>query len=93
MIPLFISFPDLNGVSSLQSFESVITIFFLIDIVLNLQTGFYQRGSLVTKRKEIVKHYLKTWLVFGNMIYFNYIILIFFFYFTKIYWEAFLMTG
>lgn len=66
MIPLFISFPDLNGVESLQFFESIITIFFLIDIVLNFQTGFYQRGSLVTKRKEIVKHYLKSWLVFGN---------------------------
>lgn len=30
-------------------------------MILNFNTGFYERGDLVTKRKKIAPHYLKSW--------------------------------
>ena len=66
MIPLLLSFPEINS-DSLQLFESMITFFFLFDILLNFSTGFYQRGNLVLKRKFIVSHYLKSWFILGKL--------------------------
>lgn len=34
---------------------------FLIDIVFSFNTGFYKKGYLVMKRKDIVINYIKTW--------------------------------
>jgi hypothetical protein len=34
---------------------------FMIDIVITFNTGFYKKGYLVMKRKDIIKNYLKTW--------------------------------
>ena len=34
---------------------------FMIDIIVTFNTGFYKKGYLVMKRKDIVKNYLKTW--------------------------------
>ena len=33
----------------------------MIDIIVNFNTGFYKKGYLVMKRKEIIKNYMKTW--------------------------------
>jgi hyperpolarization activated cyclic nucleotide-gated potassium channel 2 len=33
----------------------------MIDILVTFNTGFYKKGYLVMKRKEIIKNYLKTW--------------------------------
>ena len=38
--------------------------FWFTDLFLNLLTGFYRNGKLVSERKEIVVHYVKTWLTF-----------------------------
>lgn len=33
----------------------------MCDILVNFNTGFYKKGYLVMKRKEIIKNYVKTW--------------------------------
>lgn len=33
----------------------------MMDIIVTFNTGFYKKGYLVMKRKEIIKNYLKTW--------------------------------
>lgn len=40
-------------------FESVSRYIFLIDLILNFNTAFYQSGRLVLERGEIAKEYLK----------------------------------
>ena len=65
MIPLLLSFPEIN-VYFVQNIETAITIFFLCDIFLNFNTGFYERGNLVLKRQLIMKNYLRTWFVIGK---------------------------
>lgn len=71
-IPLKLGFgsvipPTRHGI---DQFDPVIDIFFLIDIgkiifikfeVLNTQTSFYFKGTLVISRKQVMLHYLKTW--------------------------------
>ena len=41
--------------------DFVITIAFILDILLNFNTGFYSRGSLLMNRRQISKNYLKGW--------------------------------
>ena len=41
--------------------ETVIDISFILDIFVAFNTGFYKKGYLVMKRKEIIKNYIKTW--------------------------------
>lgn len=38
-------------------------LFWSVDICMNLNTAFYQRGFLVFSRWEILKHYLQTWFI------------------------------
>ena len=45
---------------------------FMTDIIVAFNTGFYKKGYLVMKRKEIVKNYLKTWFVLDLMASFPY---------------------
>ena len=59
-IPLLISFPELDT-SDAEWMKTSITLYFSIDMILNFNTGFYERGDLVTKRKKIALHYLKSW--------------------------------
>ena len=42
-------------------FEMVITLFFMADIFVTFNTGFYSKGALVTNRKQIAINYLKFW--------------------------------
>ncbi|CAG9311955.1 unnamed protein product [Blepharisma stoltei] len=44
--------------------EFFITLCFMADIFVCFNTGFYAKGSLQMNRKEIIKHYLKTWFLF-----------------------------
>jgi hypothetical protein len=39
-------------------------VFFLIDLLLNFNCGFYNHGTLVMNRKEIIISYLKGWFFF-----------------------------
>ena len=42
-------------------FETVMEIFFMIDICLNFVTGYYKKGNVIMKRGPIIRHYLRTW--------------------------------
>ena len=44
-------------------FEIYIDTFFIIDVFINLYTGYYKKGSLVMKRRHIMCRYLKTWFI------------------------------
>jgi len=67
LIPLLLSFPEIND-ESINQIETTITSFFLFDIILNFNTGFYQRGNIVLKRGTIAKHYLKNWFIIGKIL-------------------------
>jgi len=41
--------------------ESVILVFFVIDLLLNFNTGFYHQGLVVMNRQAIAKRYLQGW--------------------------------
>lgn len=69
MIPFNISF-GIKAEGSLLVFDTMIDIFFLLDIskflnfylvVINLNSGFYRKGVLIMSRKEIIINYLRTW--------------------------------
>jgi hyperpolarization activated cyclic nucleotide-gated potassium channel 2 len=47
----------------LMLFEIFIDTFFMIDVCINLYTGYYKKGSLVMKRRHIMCRYLKTWFI------------------------------
>ena len=42
-------------------FETMIDIIFIFDIVMTFNTGFYKKGYLVMKRRDIVIEYMKSW--------------------------------
>lgn len=44
----------------------------MCDIVVTFNTGFYKKGYLVMKRKEIIKNYLKTWFILDLLASFPY---------------------
>lgn len=67
-IPLLLSFQDIDLESSgFDTFSTFITTFFLTDVLLNFNTAFYERGIIITRRWEIIKHYIKTWFIIGTL--------------------------
>lgn len=36
-------------------------VFFIIDVLLSFNTGFYGKGALIMRRKQIILRYIKTW--------------------------------
>ncbi len=71
MIPLQISFTFDEG-NFLSVFAIVIDAFFISDLLLNFNTGYYLRGNLVVDRSEIASNYLKSWFVLDFMASFPY---------------------
>ena len=59
-VPFMICF-DIATTGLLLYFEFVISVFFLMDILMSFNTGFYYKGKLMTTRKRIVHHYLELW--------------------------------
>jgi len=57
-LPLFLCF-DLPAAGVWKRFELGVTLALLTNIGLNCNTGFYEKGSLVTGRLLVLKHYLK----------------------------------
>jgi hypothetical protein len=43
--------------------DVAMTTVFLVDIVLNCFTAYYEKGKIVTDHGKIVHHYLRTWFV------------------------------
>lgn len=66
-IPLLLSFPEIDT-TTMDTFSNIINFFFMFDMLLSFNTGYYKRGTLVMKRKEIIKHYLRTWFFIGLFI-------------------------
>lgn len=62
MVPFSISFSFQNN--SLRGLDYFSDCFFMIDILINFNTGYYLEGVLIMDRKEICKEYLKSWLLF-----------------------------
>ena len=60
ILPLQISFSVFGENSFYQFFCNIM---FIIDIGLNCRTGFYLQGDLITDQKEILRHYLRTWMI------------------------------
>jgi hypothetical protein len=60
VIPFRLCF-DEDATGALGTLEDIMDISFMLDIIVTFNTGFYKKGYLVMKRKEIVKNYLKTW--------------------------------
>ena len=59
-VPFYICFNE-DYPMVIQHFEVLINCLFFIDILLCFNTGFYEKGSLVLKRRLIFKSYLKFW--------------------------------
>mmetsp|Transcript_26768 Transcript_26768/g.25790 ORF Transcript_26768/g.25790 Transcript_26768/m.25790 type:complete len:548 (+) Transcript_26768:611-2254(+) len=60
MIPFRLCF-EVDSTGPIKYVEDVMDISFMMDIVVTFNTGFYQKGYLVMKRKTIIKNYLLTW--------------------------------
>jgi hypothetical protein len=45
----------------IEYFESAIDLCFMLDILVQFNTGFYKKGNLVLNRREIITNYLSTW--------------------------------
>jgi len=81
VIPFRLCF-EVDAEGSVQVFETIIDIAFMLDIstssslfiylVISFNTGFYKKGYLVMKRKEIIKNYLQTWFVMDLLASFPY---------------------
>ncbi len=62
VIPYRVTFKMLST-GFLMFFEIFIDTFFIIDVFINLYTGYYKKGALVMKRRHIMCRYLKTWFI------------------------------
>ena len=71
IIPFRLCF-EVDAAGGLYYFETIIDVSFMIDILVTFNTGFYKKGYLVMKRKEIIKNYLKTWFVLDLLASFPY---------------------
>jgi hyperpolarization activated cyclic nucleotide-gated potassium channel 2 len=60
-IPYRISF-DVIAVGEIAVFEMAQDFFFIIDIFITANTGYYDKGNLILVRKEIISNYTKFWL-------------------------------
>lgn len=66
LLPLSLAWDWHQGTDEPGSFFLLVVfllslLFWSVDICMNLNTAFYQRGFLVFSRWEILKHYLQTW--------------------------------
>jgi len=60
LVPFRLCFEE-EAYGAVYIFENIIDFSFMTDIVISFNTGFYKKGYLVMKRKEIIKNYLFSW--------------------------------
>lgn len=53
-------------------FESIIDVCFILDIVIQFNSGFFKKGQLVLKRVDIAKNYVTSWFIIDVMASFPY---------------------
>jgi voltage-gated potassium channel len=51
----------LNMSLSYRIFDFIITVMFILDILIQFNTGYYVRHELITDRKKIARRYIKNW--------------------------------
>lgn len=71
MIPFRLCF-DVDASGGLLILENIMDASFMLDIVITFNTGFYKKGYLVMKRKDIILNYLKTWFILDLLASFPY---------------------
>lgn len=59
-IPYFVCFND-DYTPLLNQIDISLTFLFFLDILISFNTGFYHKGSLIMKRRDITLQYLKLW--------------------------------
>lgn len=60
LIPFRLCF-DVEATGGILYVEDIMDAAFMVDIIVTFNTGFYKKGYLVMKRKDIIKNYFKTW--------------------------------
>ncbi|CAD8181113.1 unnamed protein product [Paramecium pentaurelia] len=60
LIPLILTF-GLNLDEGFSIFSNIMDYYFLVDIVLQFQTGYYNKGNYIYQRRKIALNYLKLW--------------------------------
>jgi hypothetical protein len=71
MIPFNLCF-SVNPTGFMGFLEYLIDCFFIVDMIINFNCGFYKKGVLIMTRKEIMINYLKTWFVLDALATFPY---------------------
>ncbi len=61
MVPYRICF-DIDSVGFLAVFEIIQDFYFLTDIIISANTGYYEKGNLILVRAKIIVNYLKFWI-------------------------------
>lgn len=59
VVPLILSFTEMTVPSEINRVSYFITVYFLIDITINFNTGYYYKGNLILDRKLIISNYLR----------------------------------
>ncbi|KAF4737631.1 Potassium voltage-gated channel sub H member 5, partial [Perkinsus olseni] len=72
-VPLLLAFPYMHLSGGYKLFEDIVTVFFLLDVLVNFCTG-YQRpnGVIEMGAKEVALHYLKGWFLLDLLASFPY---------------------
>ena len=69
--PLSVCFDEFDP-EYLVYFDSFSELWFIFDMFLSFNTGFYAKGILVMNRKKIIMHYLQSWFVLDFVTLFPY---------------------
>jgi len=69
VVPFRICF---NLESSTDVFDTILDIMFIVDIVINFNTGFTRKGMVIMNRTKVTVDYLKTWFIFDVIASFPY---------------------
>jgi hypothetical protein len=60
-IPFIFAFEIDTSSGPILYFELMLDIWFMIELLVNFFTAYYEKGILITSRKKIIIRYLKTW--------------------------------
>ena len=60
VIPFTLSF-DVNMGFTIMIISYIIDCFFILDLFLSFNTGYYSKGNVVMNRRRIISHYLRRW--------------------------------
>ncbi|KAF4678076.1 Potassium voltage-gated channel sub H member 5 [Perkinsus chesapeaki] len=63
-VPVIIAFPYIQLSPAYEVFEHIVTVFFIIDILVNFSTGYQKANGIIEMgAKEAALHYLKGWFI------------------------------